>query len=513
MNTKALEPREIELKLRFPPEAKTALQRHPALRSPGASDWEVRHEHTVYFDTPALVLAEMGFSLRIRRRGERRIQTLKSASSRDGVAASRREWEWPVDQDHPDLALLLETPFGKLHSTIAEGSLRSVCETRIERIVKQIRLGDDTVVEVVLDQGQVSSGNKIEAINELELELKQGTSGPIYRLALALLADIPLTLGMESKSERGQRLLTGSKPKAVGSVTMTLEKNIRVGTAFRRLVGAELGHILANQPAASMLDIEGIHEMRVGVRRLRSLLALFRRTLDPQGALTFDAGLKRLGQVLGAARDWDVFCTQILPEAESHGRIADSASQLRQGAETQRHAAHVMLQQALEQPGFTALSVGMAAWLDPASTSTPVLMTEEDQRPLRKLAPDLMDRLARKVTKRGGRRRKRSADQLHDLRKALKKLHYSAEYVAALYSEKPTKRFLRACKRLQKALGDSNDCTMVIRLAEKLCAAPREEMVPAVAAMVRWSEKRRDKALGNLPKAWTQFDDTPAFWR
>ena len=513
MDTTDLEPREIELKLRFQRDAQALLRQHPALQPPGASHWEVRHEHTVYFDTPTLELAELGFSLRIRRRGDRRIQTLKSVSDRDGVAASRAEWEWPVSQDHPDLTLLDETPFKDLLSAIAAGHLRPVCETRIERTAREIRIGNDTVVEVVLDQGRVSSGDKIEEVSELELELKQGNSGPIYRLALTLLDDIPLTLGMESKAQRGQRLLTGSMPGAVGSVPMTLEKNIRVDAAFRRLVGVELGHVLANQPAACVPDIEGVHEMRVGVRRLRSLIALFRNYLEPQVAQDFNDALKRFGQVLGAARDWDVFCTQILPDAQSHGRIAESASQLRPAAQAERHEAHLRLQQVLAQPGFTALCLGMAAWINPAPAGAPLVTPDQEQRPLRKLAPDLMDRLAQQVAKRGRRCRKRSAEQLHDLRKSLKKLHYSAEHVGSLYSEKPTKRFLRACKRLQKALGESNDSTMVLRLAKQLCANPREELAPAAATLMRWSEKRRDKALGNLPKAWTNFDDTPAFWR
>jgi triphosphatase len=505
----ATEPREIELKLGFPRDAAAALQRHPALQPPGAAEWELRQEHTVYFDTPTLELAGQGLSLRIRRRGDRRIQTLKSAGDRDGAAASRGEWEWPVDQDHPDLALLADTPFGNVIPALVERRLRPLCETRIDRLARDVRLGGDTVVEVVLDQGQVSAGDRVEEICELELELKQGNPGPVYRLALALLADIPLTIGVESKAARGQRLLTGKVPEAVESVRTTLDRNIRMDAAFRRLMGAEIGHVLANQPAACRLDTEGIHEMRIGIRRLRSLLALFGTCLEPGGVQQFAAALKQFGQVLGAARDWDVFCTQLLPEAASHKRLARSVLQLTPAAEAARHATHLALQHALLQPSFTALCVGLAAWIEPGSAP---IIGAEALRPLRKLAPEMMDRLARKVAKRGGHRRKRSLEQLHDLRKALKKLHYSAQDVAPLYPEKPAKRFLRACKRLQKTLGDGNDCTMAVRLAEQL-RTTSIDLEPSIHALVRWNGKRRDKVLGRLPETWAYFDDTPGFWR
>jgi inorganic triphosphatase YgiF len=101
-------PIETEIKLRAPPDAIEALERHPALVGAAA---EERREVTTYFDTPKLDLARRHRSLRIRQSGGRRIQTAKAAHG-DGVAAQRSEWERPIEADTPDLSLLADTPIG-----------------------------------------------------------------------------------------------------------------------------------------------------------------------------------------------------------------------------------------------------------------------------------------------------------------------------------------------------------------------------------------------------------------
>lgn len=506
-------PLEVELKLLLPEQARAALEQHPALQTPRATAPEVREERTAYFDTPGLGLARKGLSLRIRRNGGQRIQTLKSASDGRGVAASRGEWEWPVDQDTPDLSRIAETPFGATVAAEAAAGLQPVFETDIRRTVRDLRLCGTTLAEASIDEGRVLAGSAAQPVSELELELKSGAPGPLYRLALELHADIPFTIGSESKAQRGRRLQTGEAPKAVESDPPALDQDGPAADAVRRIINAELGHFLANQPAAAAGDVEGVHQMRVGIRRLRTALALFGRRLEPHAARRFEAELKRLGQVFGAARDWDVFCTQLLPAAEKDAGVKGWVELLHAPAEAERQAAHRELEEELRRPALTALVLGMAAWVELDDVGSTVVGSDALKRPMRKLAPALLDRMARRVAKRGGHPRRRSAEELHDLRKALKKLRYSADYVAELYPPKLVKRHQKASKRLLKLLGTGNDAAMATTMAERLCAGERSELVPAAGALAQWSGARRDKALRKLPKAWTNFAAASPFWR
>ena len=404
------------------------------------------------------------------------------------------------------------TPFGAEIAAEGASGLQPVFETDIRRTVRSLRLAGETVAEAAIDVGRVFAGEATQDVNELELELKRGAPGPLYRLALDLHATVPFIIGVESKAQRGQRLRTGKAPMAVKRGPPPLDGDGPASEAVRRIIGAAIGQLLANQPAAAAGDVEGVHQMRVGIRRLRTALALFGKHLERYASRHFEAELKRLGQVFGNARDWDVFCTQILPDAEKDEIAKGWVELLRTPAEASRQVAHRELEEEFTHPAITALVLGMAAWLEPDDAGSPVAGDDALNRPIRKLAHGLLDRMARRVA-RGGHPRRRSAEELHALRKALKKLRYSGEYLGAIYPPKPVKQCQKSSKRLLELLGTGTDATMATRLAGRLCAGARSEVAPAAAALVQWSDKRRDKALRKLSEIWTTFAAAPAFWR
>ncbi len=506
------QPIEVELKLLLPAGARAALERHPALCPPRASAPQTRDETTVYFDTPELALNARSLTLRVRRRGAERIQTLKSAHDGAGVASSRGEWEWSVAQDSPDLACLADTPYGSEIAAIA-ADLQPVFSTEVSRTIRTLDLGGGSVAEAAMDEGRVVAGEAMQDIRELELELKQGSPGPLYRLALELHRDVAFTIGTESKSQRGVRLLTARVPKAKPGREPALDGDAPASEAIRRIIGAELSHFLASQPAAAAGDVEGVHQMRVGIRRLRSALALFEKFLEPHATRQFEAELRRLGQVFGAARDWDVFCTEILPAAGEEPGAKGWTDLLRPPAETARASAHLALSEEFARPNITALVLGMAAWVEPDDDGATLLGGAALHRPLRKLAPDLLDRMARRVARRGVHPTRRSATELHDLRKALKKLRYSTDFVASLYPGKSSRRYHKAVGKLQKLLGAGNDAVMATMLAERLSADAHIDLTPAAGALAIWGRKRHAKALRKLPAAWDGFREATPFWR
>ena len=226
--------------------------------------------------------------------------------------------------------------------------------------------------------------------------------------------------------------------------------------------------------------------MRVAIRRLRAALRLFAPHLEPQAASGFNNRLRALGHVLGEARDWDVFCLQTLP--------ALNAPHLQDPAASRRAAAHAQLVNALAGPEPTALMLGLTAWAEDAAAGDATLG---------EVAPTLLDRLAAKVAKRGKHIGHRSAEELHDLRKALKKLRYGADYLAGLYPKKAVKAYLKPVKQLQELLGGSNDAAMAATLAAALGATGLSDA----------GEARRAKALRRLPKAWRKFKEAKPFWR
>ena len=99
------------------------------------------------------------------------------------------------------------------------------------------------------------------------------------------------------------------------------------------------------------------------------------------------------------------------------------------------------------------------------------------------------------------------------MRKSLKKLRYSVEFLQSLYRPKATKRFLRRLKKLQDALGEINDAAMATRLAEALAADKHLELAPSVAAISSSQGRAARGAMKALAKSWQAYSEEPRFWR
>lgn len=186
--------REIELKFLL---ARADVERLLAALPPGET--AVKAMVAIYYDTADGRLGRHGFGLRVRRTGEKRIQTLKSALGDDG---GRDEWEWPVATDVADPTLLAMTP-----AALPDGAVLAPQFTvTVERTVRIID-GDGARIEIALDDGQVQAGGRTEAFLELELELLSGDPAALGRLAAALGERVALTPSAVTKAERGFRLL------------------------------------------------------------------------------------------------------------------------------------------------------------------------------------------------------------------------------------------------------------------------------------------------------------------
>jgi inorganic triphosphatase YgiF len=122
---------------------------------------------------------------------------------------------------------------------------------------------------------------------ELKLELPLASLPSIKQLPLlkALIRVLPARLAFKSKSERGYGLMEGGPDTPVKAATIDLLANMCTRDAFKMIGIACLKQVVDNVPALIKSDPEGVHQMRVGLRRLRAAMSLFAGLLsDPQTA-------------------------------------------------------------------------------------------------------------------------------------------------------------------------------------------------------------------------------------
>ena len=288
---------ETELKLALSPSVAEAVFSVPVFMQRRSGEPKSQRLVSTYYDTPGKDLARRGVTLRICQEDNKRIQTLKAAGEA-GVANSRGEWEWPVESDKPDLGVVRHAPIASLLADVSEDRLEPAVVTDVVRTTQTLEVDGD-VVEAALDLGSIKAGEAKEDIRELELELREGAPVSLYRLALELNSAVPFDIEVESKAARGFRLREGSPPRASKPSPMRLNSDDPAIDALRAIVEETLGHLLANQPAALAGDPEGVHQVRIAVRRIRSALRLF----SPHLEFAWDAPVRGRASARGPD-DW-----------------------------------------------------------------------------------------------------------------------------------------------------------------------------------------------------------------
>ncbi|SKA34020.1 CYTH domain-containing protein [Enhydrobacter aerosaccus] len=508
---------ETELKFSLSRDARRALERHMALRGNVAGEAATRTDHTTYFDTSDFALRNAGFSLRIRRSvdgdgGDTFVQTVKAAQNgagKDGSGWRRQEWEWPVAREELDLEHLDEVPglLPALQKGLAD--LQPVFCTEVQRCRQVLQPPGGGLIELALDDGMIVASRQREPVSELELELKEGSEDALLRLGLDLAQAAPLSLQVESKADRGYRLQEGDRPRARKAGRPAIDGDATAARAFASLSDSVLDHLLVNQPAVLRgEESEGVHQMRVAVRRLRSLLVLYTPLLERTSGARFEAELRRLGNCLGAARDWSVFLEQTLPAAEKDGVDANWIEILRLAAESKYHAALQAAKKAVGVPEFARFILSFRTW----SRCPPAALASAAEQPVKRIAPWLLDRLEGKFDKRLKRSDGQEPGTLHAVRKSAKKLRYSIEYLDALFGSKAA-RYAKACNRLQKKLGVLNDLETATARAAELAGNDRLDLVPAVGALSNWADARRPPLLKKALKACATFAEQDPFWQ
>ena len=502
---------ETEIKLRLTPAARGVLEQHPAFKPPRASAPRTRQEVTTYFNTPDYTLRSKGVTLRVRRSGRDRKQTVKVTAGEGQEPLQRGEWEWPVKSDLPDLGRLAETPVAPLARTIDWDALHPVLTTEIQRTVCLLCADDDTTIEAAFDEGRIVADASSVLVSEMELELKTGFARSLYRLALDLLADVPLGLDLLSKAERDFWLRTGKPPEASKASNIRIDSGATAGEAFGRVVSSALVHLLANVGPAERGDVEGVHQIRVAVRRLRAALALFEPHLHPVTLDDINDELRRFGGIFGQARDWDVFVLETLPAAEKDVPEPARLDRMRVAAEVKREAAHRDVSAELGAAAFARVVVGIAACTVDGANPPP-LSDKALEQPIADIAPDLLDRMLRKVVKRGRHIDDASREHLHALRKAIKKLRYSVEFLSSLHRHKQVEAYLIPCKDLQELLGTVNDAAVTPAMSQRLREGT-DGLVPAINILAEWAITRGRKARRHVSKPWHELRTADPFWR
>ena len=518
-------PVETELKLRGDPEALLRLwQTLPQAASIAAAP-KIKDLENVYYDTADLRLRKRGLAFRIRRDGTRFIQTVKTGDTASSAVLSRGEWEGEVPSLEPQPDIIDNPEIRAALGLILPGELRPVFTTRVHREVLKVNgtdsLGRLKVIEAAFDRGEIEAAGLKEAISEIELELVKGPARALFDLALTLQDIAPTSIETRSKSARGYALATGRKPTWHRAEAVELTPEMRVDDALAAILEACLRHWTANEMAAlDGSDPEGVHQLRVGLRRFRSALSVFGALLPPDHLTWLKTEAKWAINSLGPARDWDVFQADLLAPLEAYRPDDDALAALRAGAADKQAVAYQQVREALSSPRYTRFLLRLGGWLEDRAWHCAELTAEQDvalNQPLVQLGKALLAKRHRQVLKRGKGFKRLPTAERHELRIAVKKLRYTTEFFRDLFPAKRAKPYIAALRDLQESLGHLNDVAVAEHLLAELTQSAGHskagaKLHRAAGLVAGWYDRALLDFEPEMQRTWKSFAATAPFW-
>jgi inorganic triphosphatase YgiF len=510
--------KEIEVKLELSPANLPDLKKIPLLRTVKPSP-KAESQVSVYFDTNKQKLRKKGLMLRVRREGRQHTQTIKATAN--GGSFERDEWEAEIAGNEPDLDRAKGTVLEPLLTKKLRRGLKPVFETRVRRTVYPLA-DNGHAIALTVDQGTIETGKRSLPLCEIELELKRGNAADLFDLARKLTQTLPARLAVKSKSERGYEILDREQELPVKAAAIALHAGMSAHEAFKTIGLACLKQAINNEPALIRGDPEGVHQMRVGLRRLRAAMSLFGALLRDRQTAAIKSELKWLARELSPARELEVLVNRVVAPMKRQRRRWRGMPSLSHEFAERRDAALSRAQAAVQSARFRALTLDVAAWLEAGRWTSPPddLVRDRGDLPIETFAREQLARRWRKVRKKGRKLARLDARSRHKLRIQTKKLRYAAEFFATLFSTKRAlkrrKQFLPALECLQDGLGDLND----IAVHEKRIAAmgvrrrrSNASRVFAAGLLTGREDARMDATMTAATDAYADLAKIKPFWR
>lgn len=511
-----------------------------------------------YFDTPDRDLVRAKIALRLRREGEQWVQTLKMPGEN---ALSRIE----INHDRPspdlDLSVYAAEPFAAVLAKHAQAL--SICyETDVQRIFRQTRT-DLGVVEIALDRGLLRSGSIELPISEIEFELKRGQLAAVFALGKKWQQAHGLILDARSKSERGDRLALlnaelktiseykqerqeSSRRQAIAQFwaartaeNITFHPKIHAQAALAAVSAECLDQIIRNAAVLAEVDTanvyqsggaEHVHQLRVGIRRLRSAWSFFNGIAGlPSEELRSE--IKLHFAKLGGTRDDDVLKQTLLPVLSAAGQpplvLDDGLAQpdtenvtlsrpfqswlLDMLAWTVLPVAPVAQAQSAPTKLSEQVAAHVTAQVAPQDAAELVATTSLKIRKPLTLKDALVKKLKkwhRRLLQDGLQFDKLEIEPRHELRKRGKKLRYALQFTESLLPTARLKAYRKQLAAVQDILGEMND----LAVARDRFIGLRDSQ-PSAWFACGWITSRLDALTQEACAAFKQLSRTETFWR
>ena len=356
-------PREIELKLEVPARDLPRLIASPLLKCATTPATKAASLVSVYYDTEKRKLRQQGLSLRVRRIGRRLVQTVKQEHNGNAALFARGEWEHDVHAEQPDLDAARDTPLAPLlNKKLRRGSQARVRNARSPKGFPDPKRRERDRAQHRQGNRSKRAGNPLRCA-KLSWNSSRGKRSTCLSWRKRWRRSCRCNWRLRARPIAAMRSSRAEKADAIKAAPVRLAPDADVQSAFRIIARACLHQLVANQSVMLAGDAEGLHQMRVALRRLRAAISLFSDMLaDPQTD-ALKGEFKWITAELGPAREFEVFLKRVVKPVADRERepgITLVSRELRQ----KREHALARARAAVNSRRFRDLALDTVAWIE-----------------------------------------------------------------------------------------------------------------------------------------------------
>lgn len=488
---------EAELKVRIDLAGARRLARLEALDGFDVVAKGEKRLTTTYFDTPDYALRKREATLRLRRSGRLGEQTAKIGGTLSLGLAARPEFTVPHLGRTPVIDKFEEEDVrAALEGMIAGRPLVPLFSMRMtrRRWVVTTRGGD--VVEVSLDRGRVIAGERTAQILEAEFELVSGNRRALFDIAKAALRGINFSFSTGTKAGLGYDLLDGrsaADAAPVYAVDAVFDDDMPLEAAMQAVLRSCAAQIAGNVAAVRVCrDAEGPHQLRVGLRRLRSALSVFSRVIAPEAVARLREEARRIGGEVAVVRDLDVLIDELVAPLAAHADLSGLLAIL----EKRRTAGHAHLAAVMADPRTGDFLIDLIAFVEGRGwlSSSDIGQSASLAAPVDAFAVKALGRARTKVARLGRNPDGLSPEDRHELRKKYKLLRYAYDFFSPVLDKGYRRKLLPRVKTAQDVLGVLNDIHMAHVMLDDLAGegAGAAGVQKAIGFCLGWHAARAD---------------------
>ena len=501
---------EIELKFQIPPESKAPLEKF--ITSKGGTSKRLRAK---YFDTDARLLARSNIALRLRKEGHVWYQTLKVATQaaavirhEDTVRLVTPPGTAPVMDPSRHISSDQWMKIDKLLRHDAARELKPLYETDLKRLSVDLRTRRG-LINYAIDTGSISNteketdpllmalGQTVEPLKlpvaEIELELVSGSNMALIEAGTRLVRDYGVWLDVRTKSMRGDSLAKAKLIMAPAKAqSVKISDDLSLEEFFETVRKECVRHVLVN--ASQLASEEGylpehIHQLRVALRRLRTALKLFSRAQNFE-VQTWSDQAKFLAAQLGKNRDIDAMSESIWPELRKINAPLVEFTAL----------------EGMQSPALIVREGKIQSWFLELIGRDLQSHEQNTQSHWSAILPIII-KWQKKCAKRAKNFSSLTVEERHELRKKMKRLRYSLEFIEGECKSSKFRQFSKVLARAQNELGTYNDLQVALKNYRSIVTHD-----PAAWFAVGWLIAQLSDCEVRCTKVLSDFTDADVPW-